>query len=218
MLFLSTVFKGTERLECQRKRPTTDQIQARPIQRFFGDETVKLISIPSIAAIYNNEMGAVDRGDQMRASWSPNRRARRGGWRPLAWDFLLEIALINSYILQQRGQPQWKPEISQGGWRQRIVNDLIQAYAPKTQSRERFRTGDEFTPVTQHNHVRKGKSECLACQGFRLGQPRARKSRAALSAVSGNSRRAPQSRYRCQECNVALCRSGNCWDFWHQQN
>ncbi|RKK60887.1 hypothetical protein BFJ69_g17184 [Fusarium oxysporum] len=89
-------------------------MQARPIQRFFGDDPVKQVSIPSIAAIYNNEMNAVDRGDQMRAYWGLDRRVRRGGWKALAWDFLLEIALVNSFILQQRGQPQWKAEISQG--------------------------------------------------------------------------------------------------------
>jgi hypothetical protein len=173
---------------------------------------------PSIAAIYNKEMNAVDRGDQMRAYWGLDRRVRRGGWKALAWDFLLEIALVNSFILQQRGQPQWKAEMSQASWRQRLVNDLIEAYAPKTQSRKRFRTGNEFTPTLQHTRVRKGKSECLACQGLRLGQRRSRRSRAALSAISGNSRRTPQSRYRCQECNVALCRLGNCWDLWHNQS
>ncbi|RKK30578.1 hypothetical protein BFJ66_g16247 [Fusarium oxysporum f. sp. cepae] len=114
VLFLTTVFKGNERLDCIRKKPTTGQMQARPIQRFFGDDPVKQVSIPSIAAIYNNEMNAVDRGDQMRAYWGLDRRVRRGGWKALAWDFLLEIALVNSFILQQRGQPQWKAEISQG--------------------------------------------------------------------------------------------------------
>ncbi|KAH7463450.1 hypothetical protein FOMA001_g18173 [Fusarium oxysporum f. sp. matthiolae] len=84
-----------------------------------------MVSIPSIAATYNDEMNAVDRGDQMRAYWGPDRRVRRGGWRALAWDFLLEIALINSFILQQRGNPRWKPEKSQAEWRQRLVNDLV---------------------------------------------------------------------------------------------
>ncbi|KAF5234960.1 hypothetical protein FOXYS1_15680 [Fusarium oxysporum] len=127
VLFLTTVFKGNERLDCIRKKPTTDQMQTRPIQRFFGDDPVKQVSIPSIAAIYNNEMNAVDRGDQMRAYWGLDRRVRRGGWKALAWDFLLGIALVNSFILQQRGQPQWKAEISQGSWRQRLVNDLMEA-------------------------------------------------------------------------------------------
>ncbi|EGU75036.1 hypothetical protein FOXB_14453, partial [Fusarium oxysporum f. sp. conglutinans Fo5176] len=55
VLFLSTVFTGVERVDRKRKRPTTDQPSARPIKRFFGAEPVKVISIPSIAAIYNSD-------------------------------------------------------------------------------------------------------------------------------------------------------------------
>ncbi|KNB16631.1 hypothetical protein FOXG_14450 [Fusarium oxysporum f. sp. lycopersici 4287] len=131
-LFLSTVFTGNERVDRIRKRPTTDQPAAWPMQEFFGEEPVKVVSIPSIAATYNDEMNAVDRGDQMRAYWGPDRRVRRGGWRALAWDFLLEIALINSFILQQRGNPRWKPEKSQAEWRQRLVNDLVAEYEPSS--------------------------------------------------------------------------------------
>lgn len=93
-------------------------------------------------------MNAVDRGDQMRAYWSPTRRIRRGGWKALAWDFLLEISLINSFLLQKRGKPQWKRIDSQADWRQQLVYSLIETYSKETQSRERFRTGDEFTPIT----------------------------------------------------------------------
>ncbi|EGU72497.1 hypothetical protein FOXB_16993 [Fusarium oxysporum f. sp. conglutinans Fo5176] len=141
VLFLSTVFTGNERVDRIRKRPTTDQLAARPIQEFFGEEPVKVVSIPSIAATYNDEMNAVDRGDQMRAYWGPDRRVRRGGWRALAWDFLLEIALINSFILYQRGNLRWELEKSQAEWRQRLVNDLVAKYEPSSQSRQRFRTG-----------------------------------------------------------------------------
>ncbi|KAH7463444.1 hypothetical protein FOMA001_g18049 [Fusarium oxysporum f. sp. matthiolae] len=132
LLFLSTVFTGNEWIDRKRKRPTTDQPAAWPMQEFFGEDPVKVVSIPSIAATYNDEMNAVDRGDQMRAYWGPDRRVRRGGWRALAWDFLLEIALINSFILQQRGNPRWKPEKSQAEWRQRLVNDLVAEYEPSS--------------------------------------------------------------------------------------
>jgi len=135
---------------------------------------MKVISIPSIAAIYNEQINAVDQGDQRRAYWSPDRRVRRGSWKALAWDFLLEIALINSFILQLKGQPQWKPIKSQAGWRQHIVDRLIAKYQPDSQSRQRFHTGDEFTPVTLHNWVRnKNPLPCKACKGIRVreGQP-----------------------------------------------
>lgn len=113
MLFMSTVFKGNERIECKRKKPSTDHIRARPIQRFFGDETVKLISIPTVAAEYNNEMNHVDRGDQLRSYHSYDHPVRRGAWQALTWHFLLEVILVNSYILQLHGQPSWKRYTSQ---------------------------------------------------------------------------------------------------------
>ncbi|KAF4343862.1 hypothetical protein FBEOM_2182, partial [Fusarium beomiforme] len=68
VLFLTSVFKGDELVKRKRKRPNTMEARARPIQRFFGDEAVKDFNIPLVAAIYNDEMNHVDRGDQLRAS------------------------------------------------------------------------------------------------------------------------------------------------------
>ncbi|KAM5529290.1 hypothetical protein FOXYSP1_17134 [Fusarium oxysporum f. sp. phaseoli] len=147
VLFMSTVFKGNERIECKRKKPSTDHIRARPIQRFFGDETVKLISIPTVAAEYNNEMNHVDRGDQLRSYHSYDHPVRRGAWQALTWHFLLEVILVNSYILQLHGQPSWKRYTSQVEWRERLYNDIFKAFHHDSQSRQRFRAGDEFTPV-----------------------------------------------------------------------
>lgn len=215
VLFLSTVFTGEETVPRLRKRPTTDQVRARPIQRFFGAEPVKLITIPSVAATYNDEMNAVDRGDQMRSYLGFEHRVRRGGWQALAWTFLLDIVVINSYFLQLKGRPNWKSYTSQKEWRGCLVDDLIKAYHQGSQSRQRFRAGDEFTPVPQHKYVSRGKkSDCLACQGVRLGEVRSRSARKPLGTVSGNRRR-KQSRGGCEQCDVALCSAKNCWDFYH---
>ncbi|KAJ0136948.1 Uncharacterized protein HZ326_20066 [Fusarium oxysporum f. sp. albedinis] len=67
VLLLLTVFTSDERCNCWRKRPSTKTPMARPIQRFFSGEPVKLISIPTIASSYNDEMNHVDRGDQRRS-------------------------------------------------------------------------------------------------------------------------------------------------------
>lgn len=100
-----------------RRRPTTTQARARPIKQKFGDEPVKVLPVPSIAADYNDFMGAVDIGDQLRASEGLDHRICKGSWRAIAWTFLLEVALVNSYILQARGSPAWKPYQSQHNWR-----------------------------------------------------------------------------------------------------
>jgi hypothetical protein len=223
VLFLSTVFKGDERCERWRKRPSTTTSTARPIRRFFGDEPVKLISIPTVAAAYNDEMNHVDRGDQRRAYQGYDHAIRRGAWQALTWTFLLDVVLVNSFLLQLHGQPHWKRYTNQKDWRRRIHNDLFKAFHNESQSRRRFRTGDEFTPVAQHKFVRRGKkSDCLACQGHQLGQPRSKSPRRPLEPVSNNTTKAKrakklrhQSIWGCQQCDVALCNKKNCWDKYH---
>lgn len=217
MLFLSTVYAGDETVLRLRKRPTTDQIRARPIQRFFGDEPVKEIIIPSVAAFYNDEMNGVDRGDQLRSYLGFEHRVRRGGWQALAWSYLIDVIVVNSYLLQLRGKPIWKSYTRQAKWRGRLVDDLVQAYSGQSDSRQRFRAGDEFTPLSQHKYVQRGKKgNCLACQGVRRGEVRSRSSRRPLSEADGNRVRIRrQSRGGCDQCDVALCSSQDCWDFYH---
>ncbi|EEU34869.1 uncharacterized protein NECHADRAFT_98099 [Fusarium vanettenii 77-13-4] len=60
---------------------------------FFSGEPVKLISIPTIAASYNDEMNHVDRGDQRRSYLGYDHPIRRGAWQAIAWTFLLDVVL-----------------------------------------------------------------------------------------------------------------------------
>ncbi|KJZ79241.1 hypothetical protein HIM_01392 [Hirsutella minnesotensis 3608] len=113
VLFLSTVYSGKEFEERIRRRPTTTHPRARPIQQKFGAEPVLRLPVPSISADYNDQMGRVDIGDQLRAGEGLDHRVRRGNWRTIAWAFLLETALVNSYLLQLWGQPSWPRITSQ---------------------------------------------------------------------------------------------------------
>ncbi|EXK27044.1 hypothetical protein FOMG_16482 [Fusarium oxysporum f. sp. melonis 26406] len=63
VLFITTVFRGDEHTDKKRKKPSTDHLRARPIQQFFGDETTKVIPIPTVAAAGNDEINRVNRGD-----------------------------------------------------------------------------------------------------------------------------------------------------------
>ncbi|KAJ0126279.1 hypothetical protein HZ326_30614 [Fusarium oxysporum f. sp. albedinis] len=196
VLLLSTVFTGEERCDRWRKRPSTKTLMARPIQRFFSGEPVKLISIPTIAASYNDEMNHVDRGDQRRSYLGYDHPIRRGAWQAIAWTFLLDVRK----------------------WRESIYNAVFQALHPQSRPRQTFRAGDEFTPVAQHKHIRRGKkSDCLACKGLQLGQSRSKSTRRPLAPVSNNKRRR-QSIWGCEQCDVAICNSRDCWYFYHRLN
>jgi hypothetical protein len=214
VLLLSTVYDGTEFETRIRKRPTTTQARAQAIKYYFGDEAVKEAPVLSAAAAYNDHMNAVDRGDQLRQQAGLEHRICKGPWRALAWGFLLETALNNSFLLQKNGQPNWKPLRTLREWREQISHDLLSQYGQKASLRQKNHTGDTNTPVSQHNRVRrKSPGRCAACRGVHWHEP----ARRAFGEVSGN-RRVPQSRSGCEQCNVPLCNSPGCWDFYHRLN
>ncbi|ENH71976.1 hypothetical protein FOC1_g10000088, partial [Fusarium oxysporum f. sp. cubense race 1] len=171
------------------------------IQQFFGDETAKVVPIPTAAAAYNDEMNHIDRGDQLRSYTSYNHPLRRGAWQALTWTFLLDVALTNSYILQLHGpQPNWERYKSQEDWRKCILNALFNTYHQESQARKLYRSGAEEDINDQEtrqkhidrniNHIYRGRYlRCLACQGFRQGQIRSKgPNRHAFAEISGNAR------------------------------
>ncbi|KAI8648825.1 DDE-Tnp-1-7 domain-containing protein [Fusarium sp. Ph1] len=237
VLFLSTVFTGAddERVIRQRKKPSSKKSEAKPIRRFFRNEAVEMINIPTVAAAYNDEMNHVDRGDQLRSYYKYDHALRRGPWQALAWTFLLDVALVNSYVAQLHGQPKWKRYTNHRQWRECIYNELFNAYGHDSQARQLYRAGDERDlqdAELQRKHVdreinfinRHAKSDCLACQGCRQGQLRTNASEwSPLTEVSGNQEKTERKRpkvrsqttFGCRICDVAICQSKYCWDFYH---
>jgi hypothetical protein len=43
----------------------------------------------------------------VRACAGYDHAVRRGAWQALTWSFLLDVALVNSFILQLHRQPNW---------------------------------------------------------------------------------------------------------------
>ncbi|KJZ68919.1 hypothetical protein HIM_11686 [Hirsutella minnesotensis 3608] len=124
VLMLSTVHTGVEVEQRIRRRPNNlKKPQQKAIKREFGDEPTKELLIPAATAEYNDNMGGVDIGDQLRSYLGFDHPIRRGGWKAIAFGFLLDTALINSYILQQRGRPNWAAFQSQISWRQQLIDE-----------------------------------------------------------------------------------------------
>jgi hypothetical protein len=236
VLFLSTVHGGAEsdRTPKKRKFPAkkATKAESQRLRELFGYKAHKVISIPSVAAQYNNEMNHVDRGDQLRSYTTYEHRFRRGPWQALLWGFLLDVTLVNTYILQLKTpNPLWKPYATLKEWKECIYNAIFNQYATESQARKRNRSGaeedTEDTETRQNhlqrdiNHVRRGaNSACLACKGFRQGQARPFKRRKAngshLQPISGN-KRLIRTRWGCKVCDVAICNNENCWYLYHSQ-
>ncbi|KJZ69679.1 hypothetical protein HIM_10926 [Hirsutella minnesotensis 3608] len=192
VLMLSTVHTGNEIEERIRKRPANvSKPQQRAIKEEFKDKHTKKLKLPIVTVEYNDEMGSVDVGDQLRGYMGYDHITRRGGWKAIAYGFLLDTALINTFILQQRGNPQWQTFDSQIRWRSYLIDQLIQHHATNGTSRQRYRAGAETLPMSEHIHKQRGKcSRCVACQGFRLGQVRSQsqQQRPPLGALDDDSK------------------------------
>ena len=242
MLFLSTVYSGADdqRTPKRRKKPANKGAQSKPIQETFSDAVMKVIPIPTVSASYNDEMNHVDRGDQIRSYTSYEHRFRRGPWQALLWSFLLDVVLANSFILQLKtSQPQWPPYKTLESWKRCISDALFIKFAQESGARKRSRAGKEEdindTQSRQNhlqrdiNHVNRGIfSDCLACKGFRQGQPRPFKKRKVkntlLQPITANTRSqhrggsGRQTWYGCRVCEVAFSNDQNCGDFYHYTN
>lgn len=169
-------------------------------------------------------MNGVDTSDQMRSYYNFNRPIRRGSWQAIAWNFLLEVVVINTFFLQLWGQPEWRREKSQYEWRRLLSSQLIQTYGPLSKARQKARPRrasdrrNDVVPWQRHlRGSRKVSSPCVACS-----QVSQIKERTALGRISGNSftrrTRRKYSRMGCIECDVAICNSEDCWYNFHTQN
>ncbi|KID95312.1 hypothetical protein MAJ_08707, partial [Metarhizium majus ARSEF 297] len=104
VLFLSTVLPETDTVLVNRRRPAKNNTQAKKKKKiweeFYG-EYEKVLPIPTAINEYNHNMGYVDVGDQLRASYNWGHRWCRGVWQPLTWGFLLAVVAVNSYLLDR---------------------------------------------------------------------------------------------------------------------
>ncbi|KAG5768444.1 hypothetical protein H9Q72_004051 [Fusarium xylarioides] len=93
VLWMTSYFSGSERVQHLRRRLNTMQAQAREARAFFSPDFGRVINTPCIQIAYNFNMNGVDRGDQLCAYRGYAHRIRRGGWQALAWTFLLDMIL-----------------------------------------------------------------------------------------------------------------------------
>ncbi|KAK2468315.1 hypothetical protein H9L39_19961 [Fusarium oxysporum f. sp. albedinis] len=99
VLFLTTVFREGHQVIRSRRRPAGFSAANRAAREIFGSEVRKDLRVPLGIDEYNHHMNGVDTGDQLRSYNQYSRPIRRGGWQSIAWNFLLEVILVNSFLL-----------------------------------------------------------------------------------------------------------------------
>jgi ribosomal protein L21 len=98
VLFQSNYHTREGRVIRTRKRPKKTSSRAKTARKPFGNEPTKDLPLPSFDDEYNYGIGAVDVGDQLK-SYNPGLRPqRRGGWHAI-WHWMLNIVLVNCYLI-----------------------------------------------------------------------------------------------------------------------
>lgn len=98
VLMISSLMSGDERVNRIRKRPKETSSKVKTTRKPFGNQPMKVLSIPVIADGYNYHMGAVDEFDRLTAQNADLGHVERGGHQALE-HWLLRTVLINCYLL-----------------------------------------------------------------------------------------------------------------------
>ena len=201
VLFMSTIHKGDEWIEKQRRRPASTSTSGQQIRLLFGDQPTKVLPIPGAINDYNLHMNAVDLANQLRSHFTTKRTHQRT-WKPL-FHWLLDTALINAYKLycylngpSKRSRRRWFIRIiARGFFDQSTRLDRRRAEVPGPC------IGASLIKMTSQKR-------CLLCSAAR----RKTTMRKPLQELSTNQTKhnTPKSWFGCSKCSLHLCRKGPC--------
>jgi hypothetical protein len=116
---------------------------------------------------------------------------------------------------------------SQDDFRMQLVEALLDlgkaaldGEVPRKRSFAHMNAEAYEVPVHRHEHIKLAtRKNCACCKGVRYGDNPSK--RAALAEVAANRGRDSTRRtsyWGCKQCNVALCKHGQCFSRYHQNH
>lgn len=207
VLALSTAYTGLEApIVKTRHQPSKTSTCAKTARVPFAGQAVKELEIPIFIDTYNNHMNGVDIGDQLRAnSYNTGRRTRRGGWQALCHLFLLEVAIINSFLLDRYSSQRRREAHT---FRRQLYEQIFIKFG-------QAKVAPQMPNTVTHTPVRRTKRGwCAYCSSTKR------------NTILGAERAGPDGRrkhlvfFGCNSCDVALCNENtgrDCWLRWHNK-
>jgi hypothetical protein len=201
---MSNYIDCSETTHQSRRRPGPRSNKAYTARAYFGDDYVKEVPVPQVNYEYQQHMGYIDQGDQLRASFTSRREQKN--WKAL-FNGLLGIAIVNMYLLSHHspgGAGYHCPRDFRKQLYKQLWKDPGQPNWANTESllgkRTRVSTGEE------HIWSPRKQARCVFCS-LKVGR--------ALAELPPNH--VPQKRPKggCDVCEVNLCQQGECFDRWH---
>lgn len=205
----------------RRKRPSNNAVGAAE----FGGEPTKDLPIPKAIDYYNCNHNLVDNADHLRANFTVERRWETRTWRPLAF-WLLDVCLVNSYLLWMTHQPQdvIKSNHTHRWFREELCKEMF-AYKDPTPSPPispaRTRVTSKHWPIRMPTraHCEFSINNGGNCIGGSAGVVERRRN--ALTPISGNASRktlairSKRTQFGCSFCDKHLCINTGCFVEFH---
>ena len=159
------------------------------------------IPCPSACAAYNQHMGGVDRGDQLRGYYLPKIKSRKF-YKYIA-NFLFGVALTNSFILLKISHPNVKTTLKQ--FQELLATQLIGEYCSRKKA---GRVSHLMKPLPILHFPAKKQSTINS-----------ERKRGRCSLYWERNHRS-DTQWFCNECGVWLCHPGtldDCFLLWHKR-
>ena len=206
---MTTAYNLTDTVIKSRNRPSSISTSAAITRPIFGASPRKDLPIPVAINAYNYHIGGVDLANQYRAAFTTLRFQNLRYWKPLFYWFL-DIALVNSYLLSK------------------TYHELVRGKSKHHRDHLRFQEGlakalMAYEDSPEHNKVyRPTRAYCAYCREDRLNwQPKHLQPRSFgtdITNISGSRARfrGSKTQWGCDHCNIPLCKLGDCWRLWHE--
>ena len=201
--------KAEDFREKARRRPAKTSTNGRIVRKVFGDDYIKDLHIPCFIDDYNQYMGGIDLANQFREAYETHKPTFRTWWPLFYW--LVDVACINAYRLYQLSTG--KRPLTHMQFRIELYCKLL-GYSERAKL-ESLRVGlggkRVFNPDLQHLYYweQRPRGTCAWCLF------RSRCQKVLGKAIEG---RAKRSTGGCVFCNVHLCKEGECWTRFHQND
>lgn len=156
------------------------------------------VHCPTVVDVYNKYMGGVDRFDQYRERYETGRKSKKWWFR--IYYFLLDLAIVNSYILWKLCQPP-NFKVNQLTYRLNLARQLINGFS----TRKKQGRPPNYFKCKVPNEVRQSRAAHM---------PKKEISSRRCKYCSSKNRKQTRTKFICTFCKVPLC-VDTCFEKFH---
>ena len=207
---------GTEHsITRSRRRPQITSTNGALVRKVFGEDVRKDLPIPLFIDDYNHFMGGVDIADQLRSYYTTQRITFRT-WYPLFF-WILDTAILNAYLIGR--QLYGKAYMDHKSFRLALWTSLFH-YSQQVFSDRKLAEFHSNRPKPreglEHRWVPLSKRTYCYCCRMVYSSTKKRKFGDEISINGVVRKRAAQTLWACDTCNVPICTESECWDYYHR--